>query len=64
MWHAVPNMKSRLHYIPAAAPRFFYGFINGLCDFALQVGFRCFVDRKVAPIAIGVKSNSRRKFIG
>ena len=28
MWHAVPSMKSRLHYIPAAAPRFFYGFIK------------------------------------
>jgi len=28
MWYAVPNMKSRLHYIPIAAPRFLYGFIK------------------------------------
>jgi len=51
MWYAVPRMKSRLHYssalwenIPTAATRFFYGFINGLCDFTRQVGFSAKAD--------------------
>jgi len=67
-----------LEDIYIVAPHFLYGFINVLCDYTRQVGFRCFKERKLAPIvpivpivpiAIGIgigimmKSNSRGKFI-